>query len=390
MKIAIVHDNLVCKGGAEQVALSFHNAFPEAPLYTLSYDSQNTYPEFKDCDVKTSWFGKIIRSEKNCKRFYFPLGILAMQQLDVSGYDIVLQSTTHCAKYIKTSPNTLIITYCHNPFRLVWSTESYEKVFNAGFVKKFIYTKVLNFLKGVDKGFAEKTNWFITNSKEVLPRITAAYQPKNEVAIINPSVKCDNFYLSGKVGEYYLVVSRFEPYKKVDMVVDTFIAMPDRKLVVVGKGTMEAEIKKKSGPNITYLSGLNSEELAGVYANCKAFIFPQLEDYGITPLEANASGRPVIAYGKGGVLETMIPYEGDSLRSTAVFFEEQTQESLTAAVKKFETLEFDDEFIRSHAESFDEGAFVSKIRQFVLRKYALSNGAPVELVEDFEPKAIVA
>ncbi|AMR33517.1 hypothetical protein A0256_19865 [Mucilaginibacter sp. PAMC 26640] len=390
MKIAIVHDNLVCKGGAEQVALSFHNAFPEAPVYTLSYDSENTYPEFKDCEVKTSWFGKIIHSEKNCKRFYFPLGILAMQQLDVTGYDIILQSTTHCAKYIKTSPKALIITYCHNPFRLVWSTESYEKVFNAGFLKKFVYTKILTFLKGVDKGFADKTSWFITNSREVLPRIKAAYQPKNEVAIINPSVKCDNFFLSGKDGEYYLVVSRFEPYKKVDMVVDTFIAMPGKKLVVVGKGTMEGEIKKKSGPNITFLSGLNSEELAGVYANCKAFIFPQLEDYGITPLEANASGRPVIAYGKGGVTETMIPYEGDSLKSTAVFFEEQTKESLTNAINKFETLEFDAKFIRSHAESFDEGAFVSKIKQFVLKKYELANRTPNEVVEKLTQKAIIA
>ncbi len=390
MKIAIVHDNLVCKGGAEQVALSFHNAFPKAPVYTLCYDSKNTYPEFKDCEVKTSWFGKFIHSEKNSKRFYFPLGILAMQQLDVSGYDVVLQSTTHCAKYIKTNPNALIITYCHNPFRLVWSTESYDKVFNSGFAKKFVYNIVINFLKGVDKSFADKTNWFITNSREVLPRIKAAYHPKNEVTIINPSVKCKNFYLTGTTGDYYLIVSRFEAYKKVDMVIDTFIDMPDKQLVVVGKGSMETEIKKKSGPNITFLSGLNSEELAGVYANCKAFIFPQLEDYGITPLEANASGRPVIAYGKGGVLETMIPYEGDSLKSTAVFFNQQTKESLTNAVKLFQTLEFDPAFIRHHAESFDEGAFVSKIRQFVMGKYALNNVVPATVKDGFVPNAVVA
>lgn len=390
MKIAIVHDNLVCKGGAEQVALSFHNAFPDAPVYTLSYDSQNTYPEFKDCKVKTSWFGKIIQSEKNCKRFYFPFGILAMQQLDVSGYDVVLQSTTHCAKYIKTSPDTLIITYCHNPFRLVWSTESYEKVIKSGVLKKFIYQRVISFMKGVDKGFADKTNWFITNSKEVLPRIKAAYQPKNEVTIINPSVKCAKFFLSGTQGEYYLVVSRFETYKKVDLVIDAFKDMQDKKLVIVGKGSREEEIKKNSGLNITFLSGLDSEELARVYANCKAFIFPQLEDYGITPLEANASGRPVIAYGKGGVLETMIPYEGDSMRSTALFFDEQTKESLTRAVNKFETLDFDPVFIRSHAESFDEGAFVSKIRQFVLKKYSLANGIPVEMTDSLPPRAIVA
>lgn len=390
MKIAIVHDNLVCKGGAEQVALSFHNAFPDAPVYTLSYDSQNTYPEFKDCEVKTSWFGKLIQSEKNCKRFYFPFGIMAMQQLDVSGYDVVLQSTTHCAKYIKTDPGAMIITYCHNPFRLVWSTESYEKVFASGPIKKFVYQKVISFLKGVDKAFADKTTWFITNSREVLPRIKAAYQPKNEITIINPSVKCSNFFLSENEGGYYLIVSRFESYKKVDMVIDAFKDMADKKLVIVGKGSREAEIKKNAGANVTFLSGLSSEELAGVYSNCKAFVFPQLEDYGITPLEANASGRPVIAYGKGGVLETMIPYETDSMRSTAVFFDEQTKESLKMAVHKFETLTFDPEFIRSHAETFDEGAFVSKIRSFVVKKYLSAKGMPAEAIEEPVMKSFVA
>jgi glycosyltransferase involved in cell wall biosynthesis len=390
MKIAIVHDNLVCKGGAEQVALSFHNAFPEAPVYTLSYDQQNTYPEFKDCEVKTSWFGRLIKSEKNCKRFFFPLGVLAMRQLDVTGYDIILQSTTHCAKYIKTSPNALIITYCHNPFRLVWSTESYEKVAQSGGFKKFLYQKVINFLKGMDKSFADKTNWFITNSREVLPRIKTAYHPKNDITVINPSVKCANFFVSSEVGQYYLVVSRFESYKKIDMVIEAFKAMPDRKLIIVGKGSREAEIKRNSGPNFTFLSGLSSEELAQVYANCKAFIFPQLEDYGITPLEANASGRPVIAYGQGGVVETMIPYQTDATKATAIFFDEQTAQSLQNAVNLFETLNFDPAFIRAHAESFDEGAFVTKIRSFVLNKYFLQKDAPQEMGGVIQPKAIIA
>lgn len=371
MKIAIVHDNLVCKGGAEQVVLSFHQAFPKAPVYTLTYDAQNTYPEFKQCEVKTSWFSRIIKSEKNVKRFYFPLGILAMSQLDVTGYDVVLQSTTHCAKYIKTSPDALVITYCHNPFRLVWSTNSYEQVLKTGPLKKFLYQKVISVLKRIDITSALRTNWFITNSTEVLSRIKTAYNPKNDITIINPSVKCNNFYLTGDIGEYYLVVSRFETYKKVDLVIEAFNSMPDKKLVVVGKGSREAEIKMLAKSNTTFYSGLGADELAGLYANCKAFIFPQLEDYGITPLEANASGRPVIAYGRGGVLETMIPYTTDSLKATAVFFDEQTKESLVSAINTFETLNFDASFIRAHAELFDEDNFVRKIRSFVSTKYQL-------------------
>jgi glycosyltransferase involved in cell wall biosynthesis len=376
MKIAIVHDNLGCKGGAEQVALSFHHAFPDAPIFTLSYDAKSTYEEFKDCNVKTTWLGKLVKSEKNIKRLYFPFGIMAMQQLDVSGYDIVLESTTHCAKYIKTSPGALIITYCHNPFRMVFSSESYEKVLKAGKLKKMVYKWVLSSLRKMDISFANKTQWFITNSKEVLPRIKAAYQPKNEIAIINPSVKCGNFYQSDLSGEYYLVVSRIESYKKVDMVIDAFNDMPDKMLVIVGKGTLESEVKKTAGPNVKFLSGLDKEELAKMYANCKAFIFPQLEDYGITPLEANASGRPVVAYGKGGVLETMIPYTDNASQATALFFDEQTKESLTKAICQFEELTFDPSFIRAHAEMFDEEIFVEKIRSFVMNKYFPSSSTP--------------
>ena len=150
MKIAIVHDELIRKGGAEQVALSFKRAFPDAPFYTLTYDAPNTYPEFLNTGVKTSWFGKLIKSEKNMKRFYFPLGILAMKQLDLSEFDVVLQSTTHCAKFVKTNDNALVITYCHNPFRLVWSPDSYEKVKNAGLLKKFLYQNVISVLKNID------------------------------------------------------------------------------------------------------------------------------------------------------------------------------------------------------------------------------------------------
>lgn len=369
MKIAIVQDELVRKGGAEQVVLSFQAAFPDAPIYTLSYNPEGTFPEFKKSKVKTSWLGWLFKKEANLRRFFFPLGVWAMRSLRVSGYDVVLLSTTHCAKYINVDKNTLVLTYCHTPFRLAWQPNSYEDVANSNILMKALYNIVVKLLRRRERISAVRTDWFITNSREVVPRIKAAYNPQHAVSVINPPVKCKHFYVSEKIGDYYLVVSRFESYKKVDLVIDAFNQMPGKKLLVVGRGSMEAELREMAGPNITIVTGLDTPSLAKAFSEAKALIFPQLEDYGITPLEANASGRPVIAYGFGGINDTMIPYKTDAAKSTALFFFEQTVPHLVHAVNQFEKLAFDPTFIRKHAESFDETVFVDKIRKFVADKY---------------------
>ncbi|MBE7175522.1 MAG: glycosyltransferase [Mucilaginibacter polytrichastri] len=316
-------------------------------------------------------------------RFFFPFGVWAMQSLDLTKFDIVLQSSTHCAKYVKVSPSALVITYCHTPFRLVWRPESYDKIYNARGIKRIAYNIVRALLKRVDLKHARRTDYFLANSKEVVERIKKAYTPRKEVEIIHPSVKCSKFYVSASIEDYYLVVSRFEPYKKVDLVVKAFTAMPNRKLIVVGKGSMEAELKAVAGSNIRFESNLSTEDIAKRYSLCKALIFPQHEDYGITPLEANASGRPVIAYGVGGVLETMLPYNGNAEKSTAVFFPEQTEASLREAVDLFETINFDPDFIRQHAETFDDPIFVKQYKAFVDSKIAehfkeFAPGVPAE------------
>lgn len=365
MKIAIVQDELVRKGGAEQVVLSFHKAFPDAPIYTLSYNENATYPEFKECDVRTSWFGKIIKDDKNLKRFFFPFGVMAMKKIDLKGYDVVLQSTTHCAKYVNVDPKTTVITYCHTPFRLVYRPNSYESVKRSSLFKRMLYDTIISILKKIDQNAAKRTDWFLTNAAEVVPRIVEAYRPEKEVTVINPAVKQEDFYYSKSEKEYFLVVSRFEPYKKVDLVVEVFNQMPEKKLIIVGSGSMESELRLKAKKNILFLSGLNKKGLADVYAECKALIFPQHEDYGITPLEANASGRPVIAFGKGGVLDTMIPYNGIDEQCTAVFFDEQNIMSLTGAIEKFEKISFNPDFILNHAKKFSEERFIREIRNFV-------------------------
>jgi len=369
MRVAIIQDELVRKGGAEQVVLSFAKAFPDAPIYTLSYNAESTYPEFKNFKIVTSWFGKFIKNDKNLKRFFFPFGVWAMKSLKIKDYDVVLLSTTHCAKYSSISNKSIVITYCHTPFRLVFRPDSYDEVSTAHGLKAKLLSFVIGILKKIDINSARRTDYFLTNSNEVVPRIIEAYKPDKPVTVINPPVKCQNFFISDDVGDYYLLVSRFEPYKRVDLVIQAFNLMKDKKLVIIGKGSLKEELRALAENNIQFKEGLTLDELAAMYSGCKALIFPQYEDYGITPLEANAAGRPVIAYGLGGVLDTMIPYKNDASVSTAIFFSEQSVSSLVEAISLFETLKFNPSFIRAHAETFGEDLFIAKLKNFINNKY---------------------
>lgn len=367
MKIAIIHDELMRRGGGEQVALCFHKAFPDAPLYTSVYQPNNTYPEFKKVNIITSWYQKIVKSEKLMKWFFFPIGMWAMKQLKVEGFDVVLISTTYSGKFIKIAPNTLVITYCYTPFRLAWNPTSYSEYNNSKGLYRWLFNKAVYALKTKDLQNSIRTDFFLAMTEETRDRIIDAYSPKNKIIKIPPPVNIANFYISECIGDYYLVVSRLEFYKKVDLVIDTFNKL-GYKLIIVGNGSKKGELMKRANDNITFLQGVDSVSLSKLYAECKALIFPQHEDYGITPLEANASGRPVIAYGAGGVLETMIPYKGNSKQATAIFFRKQEVSNLVEAVKLSEQLFFDPHFIRNNAEKFQESLFIEKIKTFVKDK----------------------
>jgi glycosyltransferase involved in cell wall biosynthesis len=293
-----------------------------------------------------------------------------MQSHDLTAYDVILMSGTHCAKYVKMRPDALVISYSFTPFRLAWDPTSYAQYAEAGWLKRKAFDSVLAQLRSIDFKAAQRPDFFVGMTEETAGRLRDTYQVHKPIEIINPPVSVSKFYVSEQPKSYFLVVSRLEHYKKVDLVIDAFnkLGYP---LVVVGKGLQADEIKARAKNNVTFLSGLSAEELAEVYANCRAFIFPQHEDYGITPLEANAAGRPVIAYGAGGVLATQIPVSDDPAQATALFFEEQTVDDLLKAVKQYEQIEykFDTQFIRSHAESFDESKFIDKIRRFVAEQY---------------------
>ena len=366
MRIAIVHDDLMRKGGAEKVALSFHLAFPKAAFYTLCYQADLTYPEFSNFPIITSWFQKLVNTERQMKTLFFPLGILSMRSLSFKDFDIVLISTTFCAKYIKVNPKTIVITYCHTPFRLAWYPETYLELNEKSSFKKIFYKILVPILRKIDKKFALRTDYFIANSKEVEKRIQDCYSKEIPISVINPPVSLEKFYISDLPKEYYLIVSRFQPYKKIDLAIEVFNQLNDKKLIIVGSGILENELKSKAKKNIEFKGVVDNSELANLYANCKALIFPQEEDFGITPLEANASGRPVIAYGSGGILETMIPFNAEGA-FTAFFFYEQNEESLKDAIQQYEIYEdkINSFFIRSHANKFNNSNFMKTIQSFI-------------------------
>ena len=366
--IAIVQDELIRRGGGEQVTRCFHQAFPAAPIYAIAYQPQSTFPYFAQCDVRTSWFQRIATNEARLKKFFFPLGILAMRQLDVTGYDVVLLSSTHCAKYVKVSPRALVINYCHTPFRLARNPNSYAEYTQSRGMKRRAFDWLVKTLATIDYQAAQRTDCFIANTSEVSQRIRQAYRFDKPIEIIRPPVDCAKFFVAARVENYFLVVSRLEHYKKLDLVVEAFnrLGYP---LVIVGKGSQENALKQAAKPNISFRGGVSEEELANLYAHCRALIFPQHEDYGITPLEANASGRPVIAYGAGGVLDTMIPVKSDPGQATAVLFDQQTVDSLIEAIERFERFDFNPRFIRQHAEKFHETEFIRQIKAYVSRQY---------------------
>jgi glycosyltransferase involved in cell wall biosynthesis len=345
-----------------------HRAFPEAPIFTTVYFPESTFDEFRQCTIRTSWFQNIVKNETQYKKLLLPFGILAIRSFNFSDFDVVLLNTTHCAKYIKISPRQFVIAYCHTPFRLLWSEGTYRLQQN-GFLNKVL----LRLLRNLDAVFAKRIDRYITNSEVVRGRIQKCYQPEREIHVLPPPV---HLLATGSAcwqsGDYYLVVSRLEYYKRIDLAVQACMEL-GRKLVVIGNGTIEKEIFKSQHPLVVHVKSISEQELVRYYSECKAVIFPQLEDYGIVPLEANAVGKPVIAYGEGGVRETMIPYTGDSMKSTAVFFEKQTVECLKIAILEFEKLTFDHVFIQTYSKKFDENQFVINLKSFVTSSYANRN-----------------
>jgi len=365
MKVALVHDHLVQYGGAERVLKALHDLFPEAPIYTLLYDAKAMGNDFVKRDIRPSFLQKWPGAIKHYM-WYLPLMPTAVESYDLSGYDLVISSTSALAKGIITSPKTLHLCYCHTPTRYLWTdTHTYLRDLKKNRLVKRLGLPFLTYLRQWDRLAADRVDQFIANSKNVSERIQKYYRRPSEV--IYPPVEIGTFQPAERVNHYYVAGGRLVSYKRFDIVVQAFnrLGIP---LKIFGTGPEEKNLRKMAKPHIEFVGKVTDQRKAELYAHALAFINPQDEDFGITVVEAMAAGRPVIAYPAGGALETVIP------GVTGEFFDEQTWESLGDTVIRFRPENYNPERIRHHAEQFGPEQFRKRMTDFVEKQYQAFRG----------------
>ena len=378
MKVALVHDWLTGMRGGEKVLEVFCELFPDAHLYTLLHNKGSLCHTIERMDIRTSFIQKLpfIRGKY---RNLLPIFPAAIERFDLRGYDLVL-SSSHCvAKGVITGSNTLHVCYCFTPMRYIW--DMYDQYFageRSDTITRFSISFVLNYLRKWDIASSKRVNKFVAISKYIADRIKRNYGRESD--IIFPPVDCSYFKPVSANGDFYLMVSPLSPNKRVDIGINAFnkLGLP---LKVIGSGQEEKKLRKMANKNVELMGWQSDETVRNHYTACKALIFPGVDDFGIVPLEAQACGKPIIAYGKGGALETIVPLNTDKLdvkgengqleNATGIFFYEQTPESLVQAVKKFEDVKglFNWQVIRKNAESFDRAIFKDNIRNYVEQKY---------------------
>lgn len=362
MRIALVHDYLVQYGGAERVLEALCEIWPNAPIYTLLHNPKAVHGKFDQKTIRTSFLQKIPFAKKH-HRIFPPLMMMGIEQFNFNYYDIVISDSSSFAKNIVTGPGTLHISYCHTPMRYGWDDcQYYTQEFSFPRAVKRFVPLLMNYIRMWDFYSTAGVDSFIANSKFVSTRIKKYYG--RDSFVINPPVEVENFKIvpKEKIGGYFLLVGRMMKYKRMDLAIEAFneLKLP---LKIAGRGMEHSALKKIAGPTIEFLGRVSDKELEKLYSEAQAFLFPQEEDFGIVAIEALASGRPVIAYRGGDIVEHV--QEG----KTGVFFDEQSVESLIEAVKRFQRIDFDSEYIRSSSLKFGKDRFKKEIREFVEKKY---------------------
>lgn len=361
-RVAIVHDALVNTGGAERVVTFLCEAFPDAPLFTSVYLPDRTYAEFRDRQVHVLPGASRARSETDTKRL-LPLWLWGFRRLDLSQFDVVLSSTTFAAKHIRPPRGVRHVSYCYAPFRLLWKPDAYDpSSLPVGALMQRALGVARPMLRAWDKRAMDRVSAVATTCRNMARAIADAYG--REAEVIYAPVRLSDYRLGAGPGDYYLTVSRLISHKRVDLAVQACRQL-GRRLVVVGDGPELDRLRALADDHVTFAGLVDKASLVDLYAGCRALLFCSEEDYGLAPIEAQASGRPVIAYGAGGALETVI--DGQS----GIFFDEQTTESLVSAIGRFETQRFSPSRVRESVARFDVAPFIRQIRDFVVT----ANGA---------------
>jgi glycosyltransferase involved in cell wall biosynthesis len=356
LKVALVHDYLNQYGGAERVLEEFHELFPSAPVYTSMYWPQKMSATIRRLDVRTSFMQRLPMVTRNHQPFLL-LYPLAFESFDLSEFDVVISNSSAFCKGVVTAPGTLHICYCLTPMRWVWNYHAYVDRERLGWMARMVLPAAISQLRAWDVATAQNVDRFLAISRTVSSRVRKYY--RRESTVIYPPVNCDAFEVQpAPIENYYLVVARLMPYKRIDLAVDAFtrLGIP---LKIVGNGRDAAQLRARAGRNVEFVGHVSDAELKQLYARCRGFVFPGEEDFGIAPLEANASGRPVVAYAAGGALDTVVDGE------TGVLFERQEVDSLIGAVRRAEAIDWDSDELRQHARKFDRQVFRDQLLAFV-------------------------
>lgn len=355
---AIVHDWFCNMGGADKCVEIFLDLMPDSPVYTSCYLENSLTPRLRAANIKASFLQKYLHQKKDNHQNFLPLMPAAFESFDMNEYDIVLSSSSCCAKGVITRPGAIHICYCHTPMRYAWEYFN-EYTENMKPLKRKIVSIIMNYIRIWDVTSASRVDYFLANSQNVANRIWKHYRRK--ATVVYPPVETEYFTPGDVDGDFYLCVSRLVKYKRVDLAVKACnqLKLP---LVVFGQGAEYTRLKRIAGNTVRLMGKQSDEVIREYYRRCKAFLFPGEEDFGMTPLEAQACGRPVIAYGKGGALETVIDGQ------TGVFFKEQTVDGLIEAIKRLDSINIEKSLCRRNAERFSVQAFKDRLREEIEKR----------------------
>lgn len=354
-RIAFLHDNFAQHGGAERVAEEIAKILPQADVLSTVTVSQKLSAYIRSRQVKTTWMQHLPAVDK-LYRHYFLLYPLAVRSFDLSAYDVVITSCVGFAKGAIRDQGALHICYCHTPTRWIWRFNDYAEREGFGFFKHLLLKSLLAAVRKVDMYTASQPDYYIANSKNVADRIKRYY--KRNAFVIHPPVDLSRFHVSNTVDDYLLIVSRLLPYKRIDLAIEACNRLGKR-LLIIGDGPDRVRLAELAGPSVHLLGWRSDEEVAGLFSRCQAVVFPGEEDFGMVPVEANASGRPVIALAAGGALETVI----DGV--TGVLYQESSVVSLIEAIRRCEQIAWDAGELRKYSAQFDVPVFRARLLEFL-------------------------